>query len=233
MNRKSLCNSTIDLNKGSKSAPLSVESNYDPSERYRQMRQSSTRRLNTYVLPTPLEKKSVTSGTESQSQGLKPKPPTNVYHSMPLEKISGKPTPLPAPQTAHASPQIDPRSTSSAKKIKRYAYSGPLTGNSQSNKTPLYASGPIGSTARHLPISGSVLQTSLTQPLSSSEAYPLSASMVSLPVISELHELPRPPAKMDIKKPKVGFSAPLVTYKSGPDTSMISPPLSPIDFNVT
>ncbi|XP_076916010.1 uncharacterized protein At2g33490-like [Bidens hawaiensis] len=233
MNRKSLCNSTIDLSKGSKSAPLSVESNYDPSERYRQMRQSSTRRLNTYVLPTPLEKKSVTSGTESQSQVVKPKLPTNVYHSMPLEKISGKPTPLPAPQTAHTSPQIDPHSTSSAKKIKRYAYSGPLTGNSQSNKTPLYASGPIGSTARHLPISGSVLQTSLTQPLSSSEAYPLSASMVSLPVISELHELPRPPAKMDIKKPKVGFSAPLVTFKSGPDTSMISPPLSPIDFKVT
>ncbi|KAM0059484.1 hypothetical protein Hdeb2414_s0005g00181941 [Helianthus debilis subsp. tardiflorus] len=232
MNRNPLCNSTIDINKGYKSAPLSMEGNLDPSERYRQMRQSSARKLNTYVLPTPLEKRSVTSGIESQSQGLapKPKPPTNIYHSMPLEKISGKPTPLPAPQTVHSSSQIDPHS---AKKIKRYAFSGPLTGNSQSNKIPLYASGPIGSTARHIPVSGSVLPTSLTQPLSASEAYPLSASMASLPVISELHELPRPPAKVDFKKPsKVGFSAPLITYKYGPDTSMVSPPLSPIDFKV-
>ncbi|KAI7724740.1 hypothetical protein M8C21_004617, partial [Ambrosia artemisiifolia] len=235
MNRKPLGDSTIDLNKGYKSAPLSMESNYDPSERYRQMRQSSVRKLNTYVLPTPLEKKSVTSGIESQtqSQGPKPKPSTNIYHSMPLEKSSGKPTPLPAPQTVHSSPPIDPHSTSSAKKIKRYAFSGPLTGNSQLNKTPLYASGPIGSTARHLPVSGSVLPTSLTQPLSSSEAYPLSSSMVSTPVISELHELPRPPVKKDSKKPsKVGFSAPLVTYKHSPDTSMVSPPLSPIEFKV-
>ncbi|KAI7724738.1 hypothetical protein M8C21_004615 [Ambrosia artemisiifolia] len=235
MNRKPLGNSTIDLNKGYKSAPLSMESNYDPSERYRQMRQSSVRKLNTYVLPTPLEKKTVTSGIESQtqSQGPKPKPSTNIYHSMPLEKSSGKPTPLPAPQTVHSSPPIDPHSTSSAKKIKRYAFSGPLTGNSQLNKTPLYASGPIGSTARHLPVSGSVLPTSLTQPLSSSEAYPLSSSMVSTPVISELHELPRPPVKKDSKKPsKVGFSAPLVTYKHSPDTSMVSPPLSPIEFKV-
>ncbi|KAI3812394.1 hypothetical protein L1987_17101 [Smallanthus sonchifolius] len=213
-NRKPLCNHpTIDLNKGSKSAPLSMETNFDPSERYRQMRQSSARKLNTYVLPTPLEKKSVASGIESlsqsqnqtQSQGPKPKTPTNIYHSMPLEKISGKPTPLPAPQIVHSSPQTDSRTTSSAKKIKRYAFSGPLTGDSRSNKVPLYASGPIGSTARHLPVSGSVLQTSLTQPLTP-EAYSLSASRVSSPVISELHELPRPPAKVVSKKPlKVGL----------------------------
>lgn len=233
MNRKPFYNSSVDLNKGSKSAPLSMESNFDPSERYRQMRQSSTRKLNTYVLPTP-EKKSAPSEIGSQSQGPKPKLPTNTYHSMPLEKNSGKPTPLPAPQTANPSPQIDSRSTSSAKKIKRYAFSGPLTGDTRSNKVPLYASGPIGSTGRHLPISGSVLQSSLTQPLSKSGAFPLSASMVSSPVISELHELPRPPAKVVSKKPsKVGFSAPLVTYKRGPDTSMVSPPLSPIDFKVT
>ncbi|KAI3713915.1 hypothetical protein L1987_72503 [Smallanthus sonchifolius] len=237
-NGKPLFNPTIDVNKGSKSAPLSMETNFDPSERYWQMRQSSARKLNTYVLPTPLETKSAASGIESQnqtqtqSQGPKPKPPTNIYHSMPLEKISGKPTPLPAPKIVHSSPQTDSRTTFSAKKIKRYAFSGPLTGDSRSNKVPLYASGPIGSTARHLPVSGSVLQTSLTQPLTP-EAYSLSASMSS-PVISELHELPRPPAKVVSKKPlKVGFSAPLVTYKGGPDTSLVSPPLSPIDFKVT
>ncbi|KAL8201370.1 hypothetical protein R6Q57_012709 [Mikania cordata] len=232
MNRKPLRNSTVDLNKGSKSAPLFMEKNIDPSERYRQMRQSSVRRLSTYVLPTPLEKTSVTPGTQSQcqSQGIKPKPPTNICHSVPLEK-SGKLTPLPAPQTVHPSPQTDPPLTSSAKKIKRYAFSGPLTGGAQSNKVPLYASGPIGFTPRPLPISGAVLPTSLTQPLSTSEAYPLSAFMVSSPAISELHELPRPPANVvSTKSSKVGFSAPLVTYKRGPDTTMVSPPLSPIDF---
>lgn len=258
MNGKSLHNpTTFGLNQESKSAPLSVESTY---ERYQQMRQSSTRKLNTYVLPTPLEKSSVTSRVETQPP--KPKPPTNnIWHSLPLEKISGKPTPLPAPQM-----EVNSCSASSAKKIKRYAYSGPLTGDSQSKKTPLYASGPIGSTARHLPIPGSLSRTTSTQPLSTSEAYSLSGSIVSLPVISELHELPRPPAKVVSKKPsKVGFSAPLATFKREPDvittnesmalpvpstsqrdtalgskqtetvdlraaSVMVSPPLSPITF---
>lgn len=213
MNRKPVWNSTTfhtDLNKGSKSAPLSVETTFDPNERYRQMRQSSTRKLNTYALPTPLEKISVTSGNKTQQPQPKPKPkpPTNIWHSMPLEKISGKPTPLPTPQPVVRSAlqinQINSRSVSSAKTVKRYAFSGPLTGDSQS-KMPLYASGPIVSTPRH-------------QPSPTLKPSPLSGSVVSLPVISELHELPRPPPKVASKKPsKVGFSAPLVTFKREPD----------------
>lgn len=219
MNRRPVWSSTtfnMDLNNGSKSAPLSVETTIDPNERYRQMRQSSTRKLNTYVLPTPLEKSSVTSRHETRHP--EPKPPTNIWHSMPLEKLSGKPTPLPAPQTeVRTTIQIDSRSVSSAKKIKRYAFSGPLAGDSYSKK-PLYASGPIGSTPHFLPTSGSVLRTTLTQPPSTLDQSTLSASAVSLPVISELHELPRPPAKVVSKKPsKVGFSAPLVTFKREPD----------------
>ncbi|XP_071702290.1 uncharacterized protein At2g33490-like [Rutidosis leptorrhynchoides] len=218
VNRKSVWNSTTfntDLNKGSKSAPLSVETTFDPNERYRQMRQSSTRKLNTYVLPTPLEKISVTSRPETRHP--EPKPPTNIYHSMPLEKFSRKPTPLPAPQTDI---RTTPRSVSSAKKIKRYAFSDPLTGDSYSKK-PLYASGPIGPigpTPHHLPHCGSVIKTTMTQPLSTLDPSTLSASVVSLPVISELHELPRPPPKVSFKKPsKVAFSAPLVTFKREPD----------------
>ncbi|GJT93431.1 putative arfaptin homology domain/BAR domain protein [Tanacetum coccineum] len=214
---KPIWNSAIFDKTGSKSAPIMLESTLDPYERSRQMRQSSTRRLNTYVLPTPLEKSSVTSKIETQQPQPKPKPPTNMWHSLPFEKISepiisSKPTPLPAPQVVVRSPlQVDPRSAYSAKKIKRYAFSGPLAGDAQS-KQPLYASGPIGSTVRHPPVPRSVSRTTLTQPLSS-----LSAS-VSVPKISELHELPRPPPKMASKKTtKVGFSAPLVTFKHGPD----------------
>ncbi|PWA63407.1 arfaptin homology (AH) domain/BAR domain protein [Artemisia annua] len=222
---KPIWNSVTFDKTGSKSAPIMLESTLDPHERYRQMRQSSTRRLNTYVLPTPLENSSVTSKIETQQPQPKPKPPTNMWHSLPFEKVSepsvsSKPTPLPAPQVVVRSPlQIDPRSTSSAKKIKRYAFSGPLAGDAQS-KQPLYASGPIGSTVRHPPVSRSVSRTTLTQPLS------LSAS-VSVPKISELHELPRPPPKMASKKStKVGFSAPLVTFKHGPDVDTNKLPVS-------
>ncbi|KAI3698567.1 hypothetical protein L2E82_42212 [Cichorium intybus] len=68
------------LYSGSKSAPLYMEGSFDHYKKYQQMRQSSTRKLNTYVLPTPVEKSSVTSATESQHSQ-----PINMWHSMPLE----------------------------------------------------------------------------------------------------------------------------------------------------
>ncbi|KAI3497594.1 hypothetical protein L1887_33001 [Cichorium endivia] len=179
---------SVEVNACSKSAPLCV------TEKLRQMRQSSARKLNTYVLPTPLEK-SPTSKTN------------NLWHSSPLEGMkytqsvlkesnnNSKPTPLP--------------SSFSHKNTKRYAFSGPLAGSIQSNKSPLSASGPIGSST-----------TKVSSSLSG-------ASFVSSPKISELHELPRPPAA-SVKPPiKAGFSAPLASFKSQPMLSP-SPPRTPV-----
>ncbi|GJY53522.1 putative arfaptin homology domain/BAR domain protein [Tanacetum coccineum] len=199
----------IGLNAGSKSAPLSAMSNTEPGEKFRQMsRQSSVRRLNTYVLPTPLQK---ATRLDTQRPST-----TNMWHSSPLEskdKFSGplvsnrlketKPTPLPSPQI-----QIDTRSAFSAKKIKRHAFSGPLAPTAHSNKSSYSVSGPIGTT-RHPPLqfSGSLFGTSLTRPASTTK-------LSSSPKITELHELPRPPPNISIKKPsQAGFSAPLLTFK--------------------
>nr|GEX97480.1 putative ribonuclease H-like domain-containing protein [Tanacetum cinerariifolium] len=83
MQREILWNSStfnIWLNAGSKSAPLSAMSNTEPGEKLRQMRQSSVRKLNTYVLPTPLQK---ATRLDTQQPST-----TNMWHSSPLECAS-------------------------------------------------------------------------------------------------------------------------------------------------
>ncbi|KAK3018147.1 hypothetical protein RJ639_034426 [Escallonia herrerae] len=85
-----------DGNAGSKSAPLLAEKNYDTAERFKPMRQSSTRKCHTYVLPTPVEGRNlVSSGLDAQvpqrrttnNGGGTP----NLWHSSPLEhKKNGK-----------------------------------------------------------------------------------------------------------------------------------------------
>ncbi|KAK2993596.1 hypothetical protein RJ640_030903 [Escallonia rubra] len=85
-----------DGNAGSKSAPLLAEKNYDNAERFKQMRQSSTRKFHTYVLPTPVAgRNSVSSALDAQvpqrrttnNGGGTP----NLWHSSPLEhKKNGK-----------------------------------------------------------------------------------------------------------------------------------------------
>lgn len=221
------------LNTGSKSAPLSADTTFDPNERYR------PRKLNTYVLPTPLEKSSAPSVIKTQHpQQITP---TNMWHSLPLEqkkyentlrkeKISceqsvpmndNKPTPI--AESHSFSAQVDSGSASTSKKMKRDvfsgplmgkmkrdAFSGPLIGGFQPKKPLLSTSGSIGSTSNHLPFSGPLFRTTLTQP---SEVV---NSSVRLPMIRELHELPRPPANSN-KTSKVGFSAPLVTFKDDTD----------------
>ncbi|KAI3818065.1 hypothetical protein L1987_11867 [Smallanthus sonchifolius] len=184
----------IAVNTSSKSAPLSARSNMDPSEKFRQMRQSSTRKLNTYVLPTPLDQNPRFNNTQQPASSINN---NNMWHSSPLEckrheekgkfsapilssKNNSKPTPLPSPSRHQFSSFND-------RKVKRYAFSGP-----------------IAATPHSLLSSGSLLNSGK-----------LSSSFMSSPKISELHELPRPPANLSSNKPppKGGFSAPLVTFK--------------------
>ncbi|XWS30545.1 hypothetical protein CRYUN_Cryun24cG0127000 [Craigia yunnanensis] len=76
---------------GSHSAPIFPERKLDPAERAKQMLQSSTRKSNTYVLPTPNDSKfAVSSRTIRSTTYTRPTNvagrPHNLWHSSPLEQ---------------------------------------------------------------------------------------------------------------------------------------------------
>nr|POE78183.1 uncharacterized protein CFP56_35705 [Quercus suber] len=101
----------------------------------------------------------------------------------------------------------DTRAAAEPKKLKRYAFSGPLTSKPWPTK-------PVSADRRHL-YSGPLLRNPMSQPPSTSPTASPSTSptFMSSPKISELHELPRPPASSTPKssRPKdfTGHSAPL------------------------
>ncbi|KAK9272844.1 hypothetical protein L1049_003222 [Liquidambar formosana] len=123
---------------------------------------------------------------------------------------------LPPPLSEGLSlPQLDTRNASDAKKVKRQAFSGPLTSKPWSTKPVLSASGPIASSELPQLVSGLLSRAPTLQPSSSPRVSPsASPPLVSSPKISELHELPRPPSSLATKPARstglVGHSAPLV-----------------------
>ncbi|XP_057482149.1 uncharacterized protein At2g33490-like isoform X1 [Actinidia eriantha] len=108
----------------------------------------------------------------------------------------------------------DAHSAYDAKKVKRQAFSGPLTSKPLSTKPALSASGPITPTELPQLVSGLLSRVPTAQPSSSSPKVSPSASppIASSPRISELHELPRPPGGLASKpvSSSTGHSAPLV-----------------------
>lgn len=230
---------------GSHSAPIFAEKKFDPAEKVRNMQPSAPRKPNTYVLPTPVDAKGSSSSRTSQVPRSRPSGPThNLWHSSPLEdkkheKDSGdgnlpgptisKPqsvlkesninttsTPLPPPLAGGVSrPQLDTFNASDTKKIKRYAFSGPLISKPGSTKPLLSASGPIEPIELPHLVSGMPSRLPNPQPSSSPKVSPsASPPLVSSPRISELHELPRPPGNLASKAAKspglLGHSAPLI-----------------------
>jgi hypothetical protein len=108
-------------------------------------------------------------------------------------------------------------STSDFKKMKREAFSGPIPSKAGLSK-PLFL-------ARMMPTKphGSGRQSSV--PL---KVTPRVTSLpTTSPRISELHELPRPPANGSTQRPDlVGYSGPLVSRRQTPNMpTCISPPL--------
>nr|XP_015902293.2 uncharacterized protein At2g33490 [Ziziphus jujuba var. spinosa] len=119
-------------------------------------------------------------------------------------------TQLPPPLLdGHGFPQHDKFTASDSKKIKRQAFSGPLTSKPWSTK-------PVPVTHPQL-FSGPILRNPIPQPSSSPPKVSPSASptILSSPKISELHELPRPPSGSAYKSSRspgvTGYSAPLVS----------------------
>ncbi|PON95436.1 Arfaptin domain/BAR domain containing protein [Trema orientale] len=229
----------------SHSAPIFAEKKFDPAEKARQLLPLSTRKSNTYVLPTPTDAKGVVSSRNSSSAlHTKPSGHThNLWHSSPLEEkrpekdigdstmaglntskaplvlkenSSRTSTQLPPPLAEGlALPQLDTVNTSDAKKIKRQAFSGPLTSKPSSTKPVSSASGPIASTEFLQLASGMISRSQMPQTSSSPKVSPsASPPLASSPRISELHELPRPPGSLAVKASRspglIGHSAPLV-----------------------
>ncbi|XP_073031038.1 uncharacterized protein At2g33490-like isoform X3 [Primulina eburnea] len=228
----------------SKSAPLFPAKKFDQVERT-QLRPSASRKFISYVLPTPDEAKSVASRKFDNEASQTREPTMNLWHSSPLEKnkyekfganekLSGpiildthsvlkesnnrKPSPLPPPLSEGLLfKQDDPSIASYAKKVKRQAFSGPLTDKPWTASGPnLSASGPIASSRYPPPFSGSLLRTPFPLPAStpkfSSRATP---TFVSSPKISELHELPRPPSHLAPKRTadRITHSGPIMSKR--------------------
>ncbi|XP_061352395.1 uncharacterized protein At2g33490-like isoform X2 [Gastrolobium bilobum] len=216
--------SSRDPRVSSYSAPIFAEKKFDPAEKVRQMLSSSTTKSNAYVLPTPVnvkETKTSSASRTSASGSLH-----NLWHSSPLDEkkkekdfVDGKlseptiprahsvlkesnsdttSTQLPRPLAEGTSLlQVDIFNASDTKKIKRQAFSGPLTNKPLSVK----------------PISGGFPRLPMPQPSSPKASPNASPPLVSSPRISELHELPRPPGNQSskpVKSSRIGHSAPLV-----------------------
>ncbi|OIT08088.1 PREDICTED: uncharacterized protein At2g33490 isoform X2 [Nicotiana attenuata] len=103
---------------------------------------------------------------------------------------------------------------SNAKKVKRQAFSGPLTAKPWPKKPAVSAGSPIASTGYPQHFSLPFLHTSTPEPSSAPKlSSRTSPPLMSSPKISELHELPRPPANLASKRPprQIAHSGPLVS----------------------
>ncbi|KAE8716475.1 somatic embryoproteinsis receptor kinase 1-like [Hibiscus syriacus] len=197
-------------------------------------------KFSSYVLPTPVATKGSIGFGNPAPRSFKTsfnERSNNLWHSSPLElkkyerilgdeKKSGsavinaqvvlRESNKPASSTQMPPPlsdkvlfsQVSPTAASDSKKIKRQAFSGPLTSKRGPHK-------PV-SVEHHRLFSGPILRTPMPQvhavsPKASSNTSP---TFVSTPKISELHELPRPPATSASKSSRpsglVGYSGPLM-----------------------
>lgn len=224
-----------------KSAPLLSGRKLDPVDGATRMTSSLSNKFQPCVLPTPVETKipdsvkscNVDPQTKRTSQGTRV---VQSWHSSPLdqfkheklvagEKLSGpiilNTQSVPTESKTNANPGWLPpplseglssaqHDLSNAKKVKRQAFSGPLMAKPWPKKPIVSAGSPIASTGYPLHFSLPFLHTSTPEP-SSTPKVSSRTSLMSSPKISELHELPRPPAKLASTRPlhQVAHSGPL------------------------
>ncbi|KAK4339237.1 hypothetical protein RND71_040699 [Anisodus tanguticus] len=226
-----------DIN-STKSAPLLSGRKPDPAEGPTRMTSSLSNKFQPYVLPTPVEAK-IPDSAKSYNidpQTRRTSQSTSVahsWHSSPLDqfkheklmageklaktqsvhtqsKNNANPGWLPPPHSEGLSSVH--HDLSNAKKVKRQAFSGPLTAKPWPKKPVVSTGSPIASTGYPLHFSLPFLHTSTPEP-SSTPKLSSRTSLMSSPKISELHELPRPPAKLASTRPlrQIAHSGPLVS----------------------
>ncbi|KAE8663924.1 putative serine-threonine protein kinase, plant-type [Hibiscus syriacus] len=244
------CTFRGEIRNSSQSAPLFFENKSDPSEK---MQPLSARKFGSYVLPTPVATRVSTGlsnpAPQSPMKSLNEQS-SNSWHLSPLEhkkyervwgdeKISGSASAVINAQSLlkecnspSSSTRLPPRASPTvaySKKIKRHAFSGPLTSKPWSTTSvavehPQFFSGPI--------LRNPMPQRPVSSPRASQSASP---TFISSPKISELHELPRPPASPASKSSRpfgmVGYSGPLMPRGHGlsaTNQSVVSRAASPL-----
>ncbi|XVE92660.1 hypothetical protein REPUB_Repub01dG0118400 [Reevesia pubescens] len=247
-----------EIRNSSQSAPLFAENKADPSEKTQLL---LARKFSSYALPTPVARKGSIGLGNPVPRSFKTslnEHSNNLWHSSPIEqkkyerilgdeKISGSAvinalsvltesnnpassTRLPPPLADRVLfSRVSPIAASDSKKIKRQAFSSPLT----SKPWPTI---PVSVEHPRL-FSGPILRNPMPQPPAASPKVSPSTSptFVSSPKISELHELPRPPAssvsKSSIPLGLVGSSGPLMSrgqVLSATNKSLVSRAASPL-----
>lgn len=221
---------------GSHSAPIYAEK-FDAADRAREIR-AAIPKFTTYVLPTPADAKGSTASTSAplSSPILPVGSSKNLWHSSPLdikkpkrfsddqlsarifsksqiaaEENSNNKHLLPLPpltEAAAAILQVETQSGFDTQRMKRQAFSGPITSKPSLNVPHI----PISSNES---VSGLLSRGSGPQPPSLvNVSHNASPALATSPKISELHELPRPPDTYGSKPMRslgaLGHSAPLV-----------------------
>ncbi|OEL20101.1 Uncharacterized protein BAE44_0018883 [Dichanthelium oligosanthes] len=209
----------------SQSAPLFPEKKLETEEKIKDLRRSVTRKLNTYVLPTPNDVRATsqignpTSGP-LDSRGAFPSPPhpsadmgdlrdnklpsptrlSNAQSVLKESNTNTAETRKTLPVGDMALPGYYDLKTSDNKKVKRGSFSGPISSRPRSTENIDVLSAAPRHSSAHQPIHVRVSPGNSPPPISS-------------PKIKELHELPRPPvntSKNTAFPSLVAHSAPLV-----------------------
>ncbi|XP_038986962.1 uncharacterized protein At2g33490-like isoform X2 [Phoenix dactylifera] len=165
--------------------------------------------------------------------------PTRVLKAQSVLKesnINSGPVLMPSPMAEGLlGLQFNPH-TADTKKIKRQAFSGPLTGKASSGK-PMNSASDYRSSMDYSPVFSAKPASPTKQPMVSSKVSPgTSPPTRPSPKISELHELPRPPTSLtNAARPSslMGHSAPLVSRSqvlaaTSRTSSTASPTASPL-----
>lgn len=210
---------------GTQSAPIFAGNVLDPSTNFRKMNQSR-RTVHSYKLPTPDDNKKfasvdVNTSPHSDKSESKPRVAVNLWHSSPLVKdfkpssMHIGPVKMLSSNERISAPLAYSYSTSISK-MKREAFSGPIPSKAGLSK-PLFSARTM-STKPHGPGWQSSVPLKVTSRVTSVPT--------TSPQISELHELPRPPANVGAQRPGlVGYSGPLVSRRQMSNApTRISPP---------
>ncbi|KAL5213853.1 hypothetical protein ABZP36_003005 [Zizania latifolia] len=213
--------SRVTLEIGTQSAPIFAENVFDPSTRFQKMNRSN-RTHYSYKLPTPADDKNTASARtnrppHSDQPESKYHMAGNLWHSSPLVKdfkpnsLSSGPVKMTSSTEGISSPLVYPDSTSDFKKMKREAFSGPIPSKAGLSK-PLFSTTDLRA-AISTKSYGSVWQSSVAPKFTPR----ITSLPTTSPRISELHELPRPPANAGTARPGlVGYSGPLVSRRQVP-----------------
>ncbi|WOL12872.1 hypothetical protein Cni_G21640 [Canna indica] len=234
----------------SKSAPIYADFKIDLAEKTEKP-PISTRKFHACVLPTPADNKNENASSPTACLETKGSRSPPLWHSSPLEakkpvknikvrefssatmssknSISGGNNiysgPIRMPSYSPEKPpvpQYGRRTVCDTNKLKRHAFSGPLTSKPFSSKSTFSAS-----EYRH---SMEIPCLAKSQPPLPPKVIPRTSPPVSAPKISELHELPRPPIdseRIAVSSSLVGYSGPLVsTNKVSAARSNILPDVS-------